>query len=128
MHADSPGRAPGRTKAPYGLAFPVHELVFIRAWAEKRGLSMHVLLDQVLDGAEFEEMLLIRGLVKSRRALTVWRVSGGGVVAQSEGGQPRVFGGVHAALSHAGAVFSLQGPRAGRANPAWRRLLGLGPR
>jgi hypothetical protein len=124
MHTQSPGRA----KAPYGLAFPVHELVFIRAWAETRGLTLCVLLDQVLDGAEFEEMLLIRGLVKSRRALTLWRVSGGGVVAQSEGGQPRAFGGVHAALSHAGAVFAMQGPRGGRANSAWRRLLGLGPR
>ena len=128
MHIHSPGRAPGRAMAPYGLAFPVHELVFIRAWAEKRGLTMRVLLDQVLDGAEFEEMLLIRGLVKSRRALTVWRVSGGEVVAQSEGGQPRAFGGVHAALSHAGAVFSMQGPPSGRHHSAWRRLLGLRPR
>ncbi len=123
MHIESPGR----TKAPYGLSFPVHELVFIRSWSERRGLRMRILQDQVLDGAEFEEMLLIRGLVKSRRALTLWRVAGGGVVAQTESGQPRVFDGVHAALSHAGAVFTLQGGH-GKATPAWRRLLGLGPR
>ncbi len=119
-----------RTKAPYGLAFPVHELVFIRAWAEKRGLSMKVLLDQVLEGAEFEEMLLVRGLVPSRHSpsrgsLTLWRVSGGAVVAQAQGGQPRVFGGVHAALSHAGAMFAL---KPSRVTSAWRRLLGMGPR
>jgi hypothetical protein len=118
-------RSPNRTKAPYGLAFPVHELVFIRAWAEKRGLSMKVLLDQVLEGAEFEEMLLVRGLVPSRRSLTLWRVSGGAVVAQAQGGQPRVFGGVHAALSHAGAMFTL---KPSRVTSAWRRLLGMGPR
>jgi hypothetical protein len=119
-----------RTKAPHGLAFPVHELVFIRAWAEKRGLSMKVLLDQVLEGAEFEEMLLVRGLVPSRHSLsrgslTLWRVSGGAVVAQVQGGQPRVFGGVHAALSHAGAMFTL---KPSRVTSAWRRLLGMGPR
>jgi hypothetical protein len=115
---------PERTRTPYGLAFPVHELLFIRAWAEKRGLTMKILLDQVLDGAEFEEMLLVRGLVPSRRALTLWRITGG-VVAQAEGGQPRVFGGVHAALSHAGATFVL---KPGRVSSAWRRLLGLGAR
>ena len=124
MHTHSPGRA----RSAYGLAFPVHELVFIRAWAEKRGLGMRILLDQVLDGAEFEEMLMIRGLVQSRRALTVWRVCGGGVVTQTEGGQPRVFDGVHSALSHAGAMFVLQAARPTRATSAWRRLLGLGPR
>ena len=115
-----PTQSTGRSKAPYGLAFPVHELVFIRAWAEKRGLSMRVLLDQVLDGAEFEEMLLVRGHVPSRHALTVWRIKGG-VVAQAEGGQPRLFGGVHAALSHASAMFTL---KPGRTSSAWRRLLG----
>jgi hypothetical protein len=115
---------PGRVKAPYGLAFPVHELVFIRAWSEKRGLSLRILLDQVLDAAEFEEMLLIRGHIPSHRALTLWRIDGG-VVAQAEGGQPRVFGGVHAALSHAGGMFAL---KPARVPSAWRRLLGLGPR
>jgi hypothetical protein len=121
MHTQSTGRI----QAPYGLAFPVHELVFIRAWSEKRGLSMKILLDQMLDGAEFEEMLLVCGLVPSRRALTLWRVAGGGVVAQAEGGQPRIFGGVHAALSHAGAMFTLKPTRL---SSAWRRLIGLGPR
>ncbi len=123
-------RSPDRTKAPLGLAFPVHELVFIRAWSEKRGLSMKVLLDQVLEGAEFEEMLLVRGLVPSRQALSrqslsLWRIAGGAVVAQADGGQPLVFGGVHAALSHAGAMFTLT---PSRVTSTWRRLLGIGPR
>jgi hypothetical protein len=52
-------------------------------------------------------------------------VSGGAVVAQAQGGQPRVFGGVHAALSHAGAMFTL---KPSRVTSAWRRLLGMGPR
>ncbi len=118
-------KSPGRTKTPHGLAFPVHELVFIRAWSEKRGLTLKILLDRVLDGAEFEEMLLIRGMIPSHRALTLWRVAGGGVVAQAEGGEPRIFGGVHAALSHAGAMFTL---KPSRVPSAWRRLLGMGPR
>jgi hypothetical protein len=54
----------------------------------------------------------------------VWRLAGGGVVAQAEGGQPRVFGGVHAALSHTGAMFML---KRSRVSTVWRRLLGLGP-
>lgn len=121
MHAQSPGRI----KVPYGVAFAVHELVFIRAWAEKRGLTMAVLLDQTLDGAEFEEMLLVRRLVPSRQSLKLWRVSGGSVVAQLEGAQPRAYGGVHAALSHAAAAFTL---RPAPSRVAWRRLLGLRPR
>jgi hypothetical protein len=120
-----PTQTPGRIKTPYGLAFPVHELVFIRAWSEKRGLTMKIQLNRVLDGAEFEEILLIRGLVPSRRALSLWRVASGAVVAQAEGGQPRVFDGVHAALSHASAMFALT---PSRVSSAWRRLLGMGPR
>jgi hypothetical protein len=116
--------SPSRHRVPYGLAFPVHELVFVRAWAATRGLAMDVLLDQVLDGAEVEEMLVVRGLVRSRRTLTLWRPSGSpggsGVVAQVKGDAPRVFGGIHAALCQAASLFA---PPPARKPTPWRRLL-----
>ncbi len=114
--------SPIRVRAPYGLAFPVHELVFIRAWAEGRGLTMNILLGQVLDGAEFEEMVMVRSLASSRPALTLWRVASGSMLAQAEGSAPRVFGDTHAALSHAAVLFA---PSPARAPSLWRRLRGL---
>ena len=112
-------QSPSRVRSPHGEAFAVHELVFIRAWAHARGLSLRILLDEVLDGEEFEEMLLL-GARKSRRVLRLWRVAGG-VVSQAEGGSPHVFGGIHSALSHAGAHFT---PQPMRVPAAWWRLLG----
>ena len=120
-----PTQSSHRTRAPHGVAFPVHELVFVRAWAEGRGLTLRILLDQVLNGAEFEEMLLVRGMAMPRRAMTFWRLAGGAVVTQAEGGTPRVFGGIHSALSHTGALLSA---RPARMPAAWRRLLGWGRR
>jgi hypothetical protein len=108
-------------RRPHGLSFPVHELIFLHDWAQMRGLTMTILLDQVFDGAEFEEMVMVRSRVPCRAALTLWRVAGGGVAAQAEGGAPRVFGGIHTALSHAGALFAAT---PARVPSVWRRLLG----
>ena len=120
-----PTQSSHRIRVPHGVAFPVHELVFVRAWAEGRGLAMRILLDQVLDGAEFEEMLLLHGLAPHRRGLTLWRLAGGGVVAQLEGAVPLVFGGIHSALTHMAALSSA---RPARVPEVWRRLLGWGRR
>jgi hypothetical protein len=102
-----------RHRAPYGLAFPLAELVFVRDWAEKRGLTMSVLLDQVLDGAEFEELILIRGRGPNRRALTIWR-SAASIVAQAAGACPRAFTGVEPALAHFLALLEASAPQRGR--------------
>jgi hypothetical protein len=119
MHTQSPNRV----RPAHGLAFPVHELVFMHAWSQGQGLTMSILLDQVLNGAEFEEMVLVRGRGARGRALTLWRVAAGGVVVQAEGGAPHVFGGIHTALSHAGALFAAM---PARVPSVWRRLLGWG--
>ena len=120
MHTQSPNRlSQNRMRAPLGLAFPVHELVFVHAWAQKRGLAMTILLDRVLDGEELEEMLLVRSAAAPSRVLGLWRVAGGGVVAQAGGGAPRVFGGIHTALSHEGALFAAA---PARVPSVWRRL------
>lgn len=103
-----------RHPQPYAVAFSLADLVLVRAWAVQRGLSMTVLLDQVIDGAEFEELLLIRGAGASRRALTIWRTAGA-VIAQAAGAQPRGFSGIQPALAHFLGV--LEPPPRGRLVP-----------
>ncbi len=116
-----------RHRNPYGVAFPLAELLHVRAWAVHRGLSMSVLLDQVIDGAEFEELLLIRGHGPSRRALTIWRTAGS-VIAQAAGAQPRAFTAVEPALAHFLGLLEPPPPPRGLLTPppwlarAWRRL------
>ncbi len=105
-----PISAAARHRMPYGLAFPLAELIYVRDWAACRGLSMLVLLDQVLDGAEFEELLLLRGATPGRRALTMWRTAGS-IVAQTAGAPPRAFSGVEPALAHFMVVLQAASPR-----------------
>jgi hypothetical protein len=90
--------------SPYGLSFPVADLMFVRDWVQRREYCLSILLDQVLDGAEFEELLLIRARLHGRRALTLWR-TGGHVIAQAAGGQPRSFSGVQPALAYFSAAW-----------------------
>ncbi|HTZ71709.1 MAG TPA: hypothetical protein VMB71_13720 [Acetobacteraceae bacterium] len=107
-------------RTPYGQAFPLEELVFVRDWAIRRGLTMAVLLDQVLDGAEFEELVLLRGGGPRRRALTIWRTAGS-VVAQTVGAQPRAFTCMEGALLY--YAHMLQPPL--RRRSPLMRLLGF---
>ena len=95
---------------PYGRAFAVEDLVLARQWALRRACHFSIRLDQVLDGAEFEELLLLKGPGHSRRAATVWRTDNA-VIAQEAGGQPHSFSGLAAALAHVGA--RLDTPRQG---------------
>jgi hypothetical protein len=113
-----PTSAASRHRAPYGLAFPLAELVFVRDWAEQRSLTMSVLLDQVFDGAEFEELILIRGGGRNRRALTVWRTDAS-IVAQAAGACPRAFTGVAPALAHYLALLEAAAPRRRFAFLSW---------
>jgi hypothetical protein len=110
--------AVARHRMPYGQAFPLPELVYIRDWAAQRGLVLTVLLDQVLDGAEFEELLLIRGHGPSRRALTIWRTAGS-VIAQAAGAQPRAFTCVEPALAHYLGLLEPAPPRRVLSLPQW---------
>jgi hypothetical protein len=112
--------ASARRKAPYGLSFPVQDLLLLRGWAEPRGLRMEILLDQVMDGAEFEELLLVRCPGRGRRALSIWRTSAG-VIAQASGGQPLLFSGVQPVAAHFNNHFKPASPP--HRTSFWRQLL-----
>ena len=110
--------AVARFKSPYGLAFPLRELIYARSWAERRGAVMTILLDQVLDGAEFEELLLIRRApppanavtrLAAVPALTLWR-SETEIVAQQSGRVLKRFTGVQLALAHYENTFRAAAP------------------
>lgn len=105
-----------RAAAPYAIAFSIEELILVRSWSEQRGLRLTIATDQVLDGAEFEEMLIISPRNRERRTLTLWR-SHNTVFAQTPQGRPRAFYTVKDLLD---SLRPAQKPRAG-----WRRLLGL---
>jgi hypothetical protein len=112
--------AAARPKAPYGLSFALSDLVYMRSWAYRQGMNMQVLLDQVMNGAEFEEFLLIQRGGCDRRALTVWRTTAG-VVAQESGGQPKLFSGPQPVTLHYATLFASP-PRPVRPS-LWRQLL-----
>jgi hypothetical protein len=113
--------AAARLRTPYGLSFPLQELVFVREWAERRGATLAVRLDQVIDGAEFEELLMISVAGRCRQALTLWRTDHS-IIAQASGGHPKGFSGVQCALAHFAGVFAPV-PRRPRQAWRWRQLL-----
>ncbi len=115
---DQPATA--RPKAPYGLSFAVQDLLLLRGWAEPRGLRMEILLDQVMDGAEFEELILVRRHGRGRRALSIWRTSAG-VIAQAVGGHPMLFSGVQPVVMHFTSHFNTT-PQPNRTS-FWRQIL-----
>jgi len=85
-------------KPPYGLSFQIEELVLVRRWAEERGLHLIVALDQMLENAEFEEMLILVPPDRKRRTLTIWRTLGS-IFLQVPNGRPRAFATVEEALA-----------------------------
>ncbi len=103
--------------APYAVAFSIEDLLLVRSWAERRNLRLSVATDQVLDGAEFEELLIIAPPDRQRRTLTVWRTQTG-VFAQTSHGRPRAFATVKDLLE------SLR-PAQQRQRAGWMRLLRL---
>ncbi len=103
--------------APYAVAFSIEDLLLVRSWAEQRGLRLNVATDQVLDGAEFEELLIIAPPGRERRTLTVWRTQDG-VLAQTPQGRPRNFACVRDLLD------ALR-PAQQRQRAGWMRLLRL---
>jgi hypothetical protein len=82
---------------PYGLAFAIEDLVAVRVWAEQRGLILTVALDQVLDGVEFEEVLILSAPDHTVRKLTFWHTLGS-VMVQAPNCRPRAFATVPDAL------------------------------
>jgi hypothetical protein len=118
MHAP----AESRSSLPYGISFTVADLVAVRDWAARHSLAMEVLLDQVLDGAEFEELLLLRGAGGPKRALTIWRAAGA-IIAQQSGTQPLAFTAIAPALTYCATL--LTPPPRSRLS-GFLRVIGLG--
>jgi len=105
------------SRPPYGLAFSIDELLMVRDWAEARTLHMIVALDQVLENAEFEEMIILAPPGRRKRILTVWRTLGS-VFLQTPGGRPRAFATMPEALA---SLHPVRSPR-----PSILRFLGFG--
>ncbi len=103
--------------APYAVAFSIEDLILVRSWAEQRSLHLTISTDQVLDGAEFEEMLILAPRNRQRRTLTMWRTQAS-VFAQTPHGRPRAFATVKDLLD------ALR-PAQQRQRAPWRRLLRL---
>ncbi len=104
-------------RAPYAVAFSIEDLLLVRSWAEQRGLRLNIATDQVMDGAEFEEMLIIAPPNRERRTLTVWRTQDG-VFAQTPQGRPRSF-------ACTKDLLEALRPAQPRQRAAWKRLLRL---
>jgi len=92
----------------------------MRDGAARCGLRMTILLDQVMDGAEFEEVVLIRPSQRPHRAVTVWRTATC-IVAQAAGRQPMAFGGIRAAMNHVFASLPCATPV--RRGFTWRNFV-----
>jgi hypothetical protein len=101
----------------YGLSFAIEDLVLLRSWAEQRQLRLTVTLDQLVDGSEFEEMLVVAPPGGHRRTLTVWCTSDA-IFAQTATGAPQAFPSMQDLLDQ------LRPARAHKAG--WLQRLGLG--
>jgi len=87
-----------RQQKPYGLAFAIEDLADIRQWAQGQRLTMLVALDHVLDGVEFEEMVVLSASERRDRPVMLWR-SFGTIYAQVACAKPRGFTTVPQALN-----------------------------
>ncbi len=101
--------------APYAVAFSIEELILVRSWATQRKLRLFVSTDHVMDGAEFEEMLVIVPQGREQRNLTLWRTPTS-VFAQLPQGRPRAF---------ATMKDALESLRPAQTRASWRRMLRL---
>jgi hypothetical protein len=79
-----------RSSPPHGLSFAVDDLMTLQNWAALRGLAMEVDLGQVVDGAEFEEVVRLSVPARRRQVLTFWRTSGA-IAVLASGRRPRAF-------------------------------------
>ena len=94
---EAPSRRPAQ-RAPYGLSFAIEELKCIHSWAEKSDLHLAIVLDQVVEGAEFEEMLVLSENSSRRRSVTLWQTASS-VIVQAQHSRPTAFRTVRDALS-----------------------------
>jgi hypothetical protein len=85
-------------KTPTGLSFAVSELLTAISWAERNGLGLYVVLDWVIDEAEYEEILILTGAAQPLAQHVLWRTANA-VFEQHVGAPPRAFRNLHGALN-----------------------------
>ena len=103
-------------RVAYGLAFTIEDLTLVRNWAEQRHLRLAIVLDRSVDGAEFEELLVLAPVQAKRSTLTLWRTKDG-IFAQAQHGVPHRFETVGELLSQVRPVRSRR--------VAWLHRIGL---
>ncbi len=81
---------------PYGLSFSLEDLIEAKEWTERLQFSLCVVLDHVIEGAEFEEVVVIGSADNRRRILTIWN-TGAALYTQVPQGRPRM----HATMAQA---------------------------
>jgi hypothetical protein len=87
-----------RQQKSFGLAFAIEDLSDIRRWAEAHQFTMLVVLDHVVNGLEFEEMVVLSVADQRERRVFLWRTFGT-VFAQVARAKPRGFTTVPQALN-----------------------------
>jgi hypothetical protein len=118
MPLPSPPPPAARAKAPHGVSFPVAELLAVQDWGGAHGMMMQVVIDHVLNGAAFEELLVMRHARTHRRVLCLWRRVDQ-VIAQRPDQRPLVFRSLDAALAAMAPAATAPRPRGMRAWMAW---------
>lgn len=94
----SVAQALSKHQKPYGLAFAIEDLSDIRRWAEAHQFTMLVVLDHVMNGVEYEEMVVLSVAEQRERRVFLWRTFGT-VYAQAAYMAPRAFTTVPQALN-----------------------------
>ncbi len=89
--------ATARHHSAYGFAFAIEDLNGIRTWAQANDMVMLVALDRVVNGHEFEEMVVLSRPGQREQPIMLWR-SFGTVYAQASLAKPRGFTTVPMAL------------------------------
>ena len=99
MTEQSPDTPACRTaqRAPHGLSFSIDELNRIIQWTERSSSHLRIVLDQVVDGVEFEELLVLTEQSARRRSVTLWRTASS-VIVQEPHRRPNAFRSVADAL------------------------------
>lgn len=85
-------------RAPYGLSFTIEELNSVQYWADHSDFKLAIILDQVCDGVEFEELLVLTEISSRRRSVTLWRTASN-IIVQAPHARPHAFRTVRDALS-----------------------------
>jgi hypothetical protein len=90
--------ATARHQGAYGLAFAIEDLSDIRKWAHAHRMVMLVALDRVVNGYEFEEMVVLSPVGGRTQRIMLWR-SFGTIYAQVFLARPQGFTSVPMALN-----------------------------